>query len=128
MRWVVLVLALVGCDEAADRPARFSYLHAAILAPSCATAGCHSGLTAAAGLNLAGRDGAYNLLTGRVCGAPSRPQDPPRNYVVPGAAASSQLIHQLRGEDRDVMPPDVPLPDVEIELIARWIDEGARCD
>ena len=29
---------------------------------------------------------------------------------------------------RDVMPPDAPLPDVEVDLVARWIDEGARCD
>jgi len=128
MKRLVLMLALQGCDEAADRPATFSYIHAAILEPSCATAGCHSTLTGAAGVSLDGRDGAYNILTGHVCGEPIRPQDPPRNYVTPGAAEYSTLIHQLRGDDRDVMPPDTPLPDVEIELIANWIDNGAKCD
>ena len=128
VRVIALVLALAACDEAADRPATFSYIHAAILEPSCTTAGCHSSLTAAAGVSLAGREGAYTVLTGRVCGEPIRPQDPPRNYVVPGAAEYSQLLHQLRGTDRDVMPPDTPLPAVEIELVARWIDAGAACD
>ncbi|MBA3817487.1 MAG: hypothetical protein H0X17_01220 [Deltaproteobacteria bacterium] len=126
--FVVGTLLTAGCVEAADRPARWSYVHAAILQPACTTAGCHSGLTAIAGLNLATADHAYNLLTGHVCGEPIGPQSPPRNFITPGSAEYSTLIHQLRGEDRDVMPPDVPLPDVEIELVARWIDQGAACD
>lgn len=117
-----------GCLATEEPPPRWSYIHAAILQPACTTAGCHSALTAAAGLNLAGSDGAYTLLTGHVCGEPIRPQDPPRNYVTPGSAEYSTLIHQLRGDQRDVMPPDAPLPAAEIEVIARWIDRGAACD
>jgi hypothetical protein len=124
--WLLVMLA--GCVDSSDRPARWGYVHTAILQPSCTTAGCHSKLTAIAGLDLSDRDGAYNLLTGHVCGEPIRPQDPPRNYVTPGSAEYSTLIHQLRGDNRDVMPPDTPLPAVEIELVARWIDEGAACD
>jgi hypothetical protein len=26
------------------------------------------------------------------------------------------------------MPPDVPLPDAEIEVIVNWILDGAECD
>jgi hypothetical protein len=126
---VVAALALAaGCVEADDRPARWSYVHTAILQPACTTAGCHSKLTALAGIDLSDREGAYTILTGRICGAPPRPEDPPRNYVTPGSAAYSTLIYQLRGEQRDVMPPDAPLPEVEIELVARWIDRGAPCD
>ncbi len=127
-------LALAACDDAADRPATWSYVHAAIVVPACTTAACHSKLTAIAGLDLSDREGAYNLLVGRVCGEPVRPQDPGRNYVTPGSAAYSQLVYQLRGEDaagrpyRDVMPPDAPLPGVEVELVERWIDGGAACD
>lgn len=126
----VLLVALLatGCLASEEPPPRWSYIHAAILQPACTTAGCHSALTAAAGLNLAGREGAYALLTGHVCGEPIRPQDPPRNYVTPGSAEYSTLIHQLRGDNRDVMPPDQPLPDAEIEVIARWIERGAACD
>ena len=129
MRGLALPLViLAGCVDGEPRPARWSYIHAAIVQPSCATAGCHSALTAIAGIDLSDREGAYTMLTGRVCGEPSRPHDPPRNYVTPGSAEYSTLIYQLRGDERDVMPPDVPLPDSEIALIARWIDEGAVCD
>ena len=131
---VALLCFTIACQSADDRPARWSYLHAATIAPSCATSGCHSTLTAIAGVNLSDKDGAYTVLTGRICGQSARPQDPPRNYVTPYSSEYSQLIYQLRGADdkgrpyRNVMPPDAALPEVEIDLIARWIDEGARCD
>lgn len=131
---LALGCGIASCQAANDRPAAWSYLHASIIAPSCTTAGCHSALTAIAGVNLSDKAGAYTILTGRICGAPARPQDPPRNYVTPYSSEYSQLIYQLRGANdagrpyRNVMPPDAPLPEVEIDLIARWIDEGALCD
>jgi hypothetical protein len=126
---VAAAAGLGGCtDDATDRPASWSYVHAAIIAPACATAGCHSTLAATAGLDLSSRTGAYTFLTGRVCGEPIGPGSPPRNYVEPGRPAYSQLVYQLRGIARAQMPPDQPLPEVEIEIIERWIEEGARCD
>lgn len=119
-----LLSACVGAD---DRPARWSYVHAAILQPACTNAGCHSKLSALAGVDLADREGAYNILTGHVCGD-LPPGSAPRNYVTPGSAEYSTLIHQLRGENRNIMPPDSPLPDVEVDIVARWIDLGAECD
>jgi hypothetical protein len=131
---IASMMLATGCQTIDDRPAKWSYLHTAIIAPSCATAGCHSALTAAAGVNLADRQGAYTILTGRICGGVRLPQEPPGNYVVPGSAEFSQLMYQLEGQSadgrpfRDVMPPDLPLPDVEVALVARWIDAGALCD
>lgn len=126
--FLLVSLLATGCAESAERPARWSYIHAAIIQPACTTAGCHSAVTAIAGINLADRQGAYTLLTGRICGEPAGPLDPPRNFVTPFSAETSKLYHQLVGANTDQMPPDTALPDPEIELVARWIDEGARCD
>ena len=40
----------------------------------------------------------------------------------------SKLMYMLRGEETLQMPPDVPLPEVEISFVERWIAEGAQCD
>lgn len=131
---ICLAFGVSGCLAPEPGPTTWSYVHATVIGPGCTTAGCHSKLGAAAGIDLSSPEGAYTLLTGRICGAPPQPQDPPRSYVVPGSAAASQLVYQLRGADdrgrpyRDVMPPDVQLPDVEIELVVAWIEAGARCD
>ncbi len=127
-RLVVLLTVFAGCPDSEDRPARWSYIHAAIIQPACTTAGCHSALTAIAGVNLAERQGAYTILTGRICGEPPGPLDPPRNFVTPFSAETSKLYHQLVGQNTDQMPPDTALPPTEVELVARWIDEGAQCD
>ncbi len=127
----IVVIAIVaigaGCADSA-RPSRWSYIHAAIIQPACTTAGCHSAITAIAGVNLSEREGAYTILTGRLCGEPPSSIEPPRNYVTPFSPETSKLYHQLVGENTDLMPPDSPLPDAEIEIVARWIEEGARCD
>jgi len=85
-------------------------------------------MSATAGVDLSTSPNAYSILTGRICGAPPRPSDPPGNYVFPYAPERSPLLYLLRGDDIDVMPPDSPLPDVEVELVARWILGGATCD
>ena len=117
-----------GCETVDDRPATWSYLHPAVLEPACATAGCHSQQAARAGVDLSTRTGAYTVLTGRICGAPPRPGDPPGNFVFAGAPEHSKLLYLLRGEDVRVMPPEQPLPDAEIALVERWILDGAACD
>jgi hypothetical protein len=123
-----LVFALVGCTTIDERPATWTYLHAAIVAPSCATAGCHSAVTGAAGLDLSTRTSAYAFLRGLTCDAHAQPGDPPGNFVFPYAPERSRLMYLLRGEQSRPMPPDRPLPDVEIALFERWILAGAECD
>src|SRR5207244_7381284 len=120
--------ATAACDSAADRPVSWSYLHAAILRPSCATASCHSYSGSSGGLDLSTPAGAYSVLTGRVCGAPESDADPVGSFVIPGDPARSRLMHLLRADRTYVMPPDVPLPPVEIHLILEWILDGAPCD
>jgi len=47
--------------------------------------------------------------------------------IIPGDAAGSELVRRLRHEDPELrMPLDHdPLPEKDIRLIERWIDEGA---
>lgn len=46
--------------------------------------------------------------------------------VVAKKSSESKLVHKLRGQgDGDPMPLDGELSEAEIELIAKWIDEGA---
>jgi hypothetical protein len=48
--------------------------------------------------------------------------------VIPGQPEASLLLRRLRGEGARRMPPDEPLPRADIELIERWIREGALYD
>ena len=64
--YLACVATLVaGCQTGDDRPATLELHPRAIIQPSCTTAGCHSALTAIAGVNLADREGAYTVLTGQ---------------------------------------------------------------
>jgi hypothetical protein len=123
-----MALLAAGCGED-DRPATFSYIHAAILTPQCTTSACHTKLTAYAGVELHSKNAAYVILTGRVCGADPVDGEAQRNFVTPGQPENSRLMHLLRGEEvRRPMPPDRPLPDIDIALIEEWILLGAECD
>src|SRR5262249_59192541 len=56
--FVLLGAAACGSDVD-DRPVSFSYIHAAIILPNCATSGCHSSLTRTRGVDLENKDTAY---------------------------------------------------------------------
>jgi hypothetical protein len=130
VRWLALAAALAffGCGED-DRPASFEYIHTAILAPNCATASCHTEAVSQAGIRLHTVDAAYTMLVGRPCGADELDEQAEGNYVFPGHPARSRLMYLLYGEEvRRAMPPDRLLPDPDIELIERWILEGAPCN
>jgi hypothetical protein len=123
-RWLGLALLFFACGEQDDRPARWSYIHETIIRPSCTTSGCHSELGHAADLVLEDSEDAYRELVGAICG-----NDPTgRNFVAPGQPENSSLMYQLLGIERVRMPPDIPLPEVDIALIERWILEGALCN
>jgi hypothetical protein len=125
---VVALAGLAACGVD-DRPASWSYIHEAVIAPNCATASCHAEQTAAGGLRLHTAEAAYAILVGHACDGNDPVGQAPRNFVDPGSPERSRLIYLLRGEDVPrPMPPDRILPYREVELIARWIEEGAPCD
>jgi hypothetical protein len=106
------VVLVAGCIDPDERPATWSYVHAAIIEPGCATPTCHGSLGARAGIVLQERDGAYRLLIDE-------------RYVVPGSASSSRLMFQLEGQETALMPPDAPLPAADVDLVRAWIVDGA---
>jgi hypothetical protein len=111
-RHLLFAVILSACTgDPAARPASWSYLHAAIIAPSCATSSCHSERTAAAGIVLDDPDTAYESLLGQA-------------FVTPGDPASTLLL-LLEGDERERMPPDAPLPQADIDLVRTWIEAGA---
>ncbi|HEU0033946.1 MAG TPA: hypothetical protein VFQ53_25130 [Kofleriaceae bacterium] len=119
---------LAACADASDRPSDWDYVFTAIVRPSCATAACHSAITMQSGLDLSTRDAAYESLVRRPCGSTETPSDPRGVNVDPGHPETSPLMSWLRGSFNQTMPPDLPLPDVEIDAIERWILAGAPCE
>ncbi len=117
---LLAVVAAAGCgSEIDDRPATFGYIHEAILLPSCATAVCHSTQNHISGVDMQDRESAYNHWSGA-----SRKE-------------LSTIYAQIGGEtelDPEVlpeagrMPLDSPLPETDILLIGRWIDDSGEND
>lgn len=125
---VALLCAAAACADD-DRPASFAYIHAAIIEPNCATVSCHSAEVAQAGLRLHTKVDAYTILTGRACDGNHPIEEAPGNYVKPGHPETSRLMWLLLGLNvRLAMPPDRPLPGGDIDLVERWILEGAQCN
>ncbi|ACY18156.1 hypothetical protein [Haliangium ochraceum] len=116
--------ALGACVEVDERPAQWSYIHAAIIAPNCTSANCHTDITRNAGISFDDPDESYQLLAGVDCDS----GEPAEDFVVANEPELSKLLYLLRGEETLLMPPDVPLPEAEIELVERWIAEGAQCN
>jgi hypothetical protein len=111
-----LALAVVGCGSSADtRPKKWSFISPLIIQPSCATANCHSQLAQRSGVALDTAYDGYDQLVNR-------------HFVKANDSEGSALIGLLRGQGSRRMPPDFPLPDADIELIAAWIDAGAMWD
>ena len=64
-RFVLFASLCCACTgEPDERPATWSYIHAAIIAPSCATSSCHSDRVQTAGIALDDPDTAYEALPG----------------------------------------------------------------
>jgi hypothetical protein len=106
------VLASAGCGGAVDdRPAKWSFIAATIIEPSCATVNCHSAITHQADVDLHDREsGYYALVNG--------------DYVIASDPAESAVVELMNAQGSLRMPPDVPLPTADIELIEAWIASG----
>ena len=114
-------LALAACADATDeRPATFEYVVSAVLTPSCGTATCHNQMTRRQGYEFDTLEGARaSMLKDLV----------PIGGAIPEEVEFTKLHIVLTVDASDEfnsrMPIDSPLPDADVELIDRWIGEGA---
>ncbi len=102
----------------------FSEIQTNVFTPSCATAGCHAGGGAAAGLSLEAAN-SYAQLVGiassQVAGI---------LRVGPGDPNNSYLIQKMEGTAAvgAVMPTGGALPQATIDVVRQWITDGAIDD
>jgi hypothetical protein len=142
---VLALLAVGACGQVDDRPATWSYLSPAIFQPSCASTSCHGPAAAVSGLDFSTPERGYTSLTSLwswVVVAPDAGAPPSgvpcatidgtfvceqmlRPLVTPYDPAGSRLVNMLRARDAPRMPPDRPLTEPDIELVERWILNGA---
>ena len=108
-----LFLVSLSAACADDATVDYSTQVKPILVKHCAE--CHGVTTQQISLRV---DSAKGLLTGGDSGP----------AVIPGNAAKSLLIHAITGtEGASQMPPDGDkLADVQIDILRRWIDQGAK--
>ncbi|MGI9288732.1 MAG: Ig-like domain-containing protein [Pseudomonadales bacterium] len=109
---------------AAPAAATFSFIQDNVFTPSCATIGCHTGASPAAGQNLSAGEAFANIV-----GIPSG-QAPALQRVNPGNADDSYLVRKIEGGPAIVnnqMPLGrPPLSSELIEAVRSWIDAGAE--
>lgn len=113
---VLASLAIAGCGGTEDtREAKWAYISTAIVQPNCATANCHSNLSQRSGVQLDDiKTGYYQLVA--------------RHFVLPMRPDDSALVGLLKGQGSRRMPPDFALPKDDIDLISKWISNGAPYD
>jgi hypothetical protein len=132
-------MLLASACSVDDRPPSWDYISPVIMQPNCATASCHSRAAAVAGLDFSDPQRGYTSLmklkvwvvdpsgtTGcRTINGSIVCQKDFRPLVTPYNPEQSRLINMMRARGADRMPPDRPLTEADIDLVARWIRDGA---
>ena len=109
-----LVLLSAWMIRASTDKIDFSTQVKPIINKNCIT--CHGGVRAKGGFSLLFRDEAL-----------AKTKD--SNYaIVPGDADASEMIKRLNSKDPEERMPyqHTPLPKEEIEILRKWIDQGAQ--
>jgi hypothetical protein len=121
----VSVATGVGCGGTKeDRPAQWSFISPTIIEPACATVNCHSAITHQGHVDLSNSTIGYQTLV-NVNGS-STADGGGTFYVYPGHPEYSTLITLMNAVGSIRMPPDNPLSQADIQLISKWISDGAQ--
>jgi hypothetical protein len=127
--FLVLAGLMGACGGEEVRDPVWGYISPALIQPNCATSSCHSKAAAVAGLDLSTMESGYtSLIKLHLAPRGTLKVEPPRPMVVPGNPTESRVVHMLRANGADRMPPDRPLAEADIELIESWILNGAKDD
>lgn len=131
------VLPAAACTMSADsRPKTLPYITETILAPYCGAAQCHSSFTAAYDdvfdtVEGARRSIVRNKLVQMGGAGLNDDRQDPHNALLVAVVELPFGLHKEIGR----MPYDAPLPDADIDLLARWVGNGsaaggagAQCD
>lgn len=109
-------IAMAACAQTDnDRPKTLPYITEAILQPNCAQDVCHSSFRMAKG---------YAFDTVAMTQRSLTPSASSPSIVNP-AEPESSLLYTVLTRKIKRMPYDAPLPQKDIDLILRWIQDGA---
>jgi hypothetical protein len=127
MKRLVLIGALLGgaagaCGVTDDRPPTLEYITRTILAPTCAAAQCHSAFKMEVGDQFDTVEATRQSIV--VNGLVSTLE--PTASVLYGSITVGYPSILNPGSGNVRMPFDAPMPDVDVALILRWIEDGAK--
>ena len=119
-------LAASACGSATDdRPPTLDFITETILAPSCASAECHSAFKREVGDQFDTPAAARLSIVANRLALVSDQEDPASSFLVRSLTVGNpSILDPGSGDVR--MPYDEPLPDADVELIKRWISEGVK--
>jgi len=119
------VLASACGNATDDRPATLEYITQTILAPSCASAECHSAFKRQVGDQFDTVDATRRTIVGnQLVAFPDDVSDPAHSFLIQTLTVGTPSI-LYPGEGNVRMPFDSPIPDADVQLIEAWIADGA---
>jgi len=133
--WIGAVVACAcgsACGNATDdRPPALAYITETILAPSCATAQCHSAFKRQVGdVFDTPASARRTIVANQLVVYPDDVADPAHSYLITSLTVGNpSRLDPGAGNVR--MPYDAPMPDADIKLIEAWIRDGvpgAQCE
>jgi hypothetical protein len=116
-----LVCAACTPPELTDQEANFERV-APILSERCGIDGCHGDPANGNFMIPDGQEASIEDVRASLEDMETSTQSP---LIVAGAPDESAIYQRLVAEPPELMPPNDPLNERDIELIRRWIEEGA---
>ncbi|HEX7838362.1 MAG TPA: hypothetical protein VF469_12895 [Kofleriaceae bacterium] len=128
MKRLVLIGALFAgaCGMTDDRPRTLAYITDTILAPTCASAECHSAFKRQVGDEFDTVDATRRSIVTNGLVLPDDVAVPQGSLLIQTLTVGARSILDPKSGLNVRMPYDAPMPDADIDLIKAWIAEGAQ--